>query len=438
MKQLKHQAVRACAAVALGAGLAAGPAHAQSDARVADLERKLEQALKQVEALGKRVQQLEGAQAKPQAAAPAAAPAPAPELAQKVKALEEEVAAIGNRPEEDRGLAVHGFADVGAGAGSKGRPTGAQISSVDFYLTPKLGDRVKSLIELNFEVGNDGTVGVDLERLQIGYTFSDTLTVWAGRFHTPYGYWNTAFHHGAQLQTAVSRPVFLEFEDAGGILPAHTVGLWGTGAIKTGYGKWHYDVYAGNSPSIKMEDPTQAGTGTLDPGLLGASNRKATVGFNLGYDFRGALAGLTLGVHALSYRTTDTALTPNSTRVNAYGLWATYLENDWEILAEGYRFANRDITGGTGSHTSSAMYAQAGRSFGTLTPYARYEMTSLDQADNYFAQQESGQSYRRYALGVRYDLSPVVAIKFEGNHTSLTDRLRNSYNEIRSQIAVRF
>ena len=76
-----------------------------------------------------------------------------------------------------------------------------------------------------------------MERAQLGYSFSDALTFWVGRFHTPYGYWNTAFHHGAQIQTSVTRPLFIDFEDKGGILRAHSLGLLAHGRVPAGPGK---------------------------------------------------------------------------------------------------------------------------------------------------------------------------------------------------------
>jgi hypothetical protein len=407
-----------------------GAAAQASPDRLTELERKLEQALQQVQVLNARLAKVEGsATARTEPAA----------LAAKVEALESEVAAISNRPPEDHGLALHGFADVGAGAGSKGRPVGGSISSVDFYLTPKFGDRVKALIEMNVEAGPDGSVGVDLERLQMGYIVSDNLTLWGGRFHTPYGYWNTAFHHGAQLQTAISRPKFLDFEDSGGILPAHTVGLWGTGTRKIGGGKMAYDLYIGNSPTIGVSDPAVAGTGTLDPGLRGAANRSATIGGNFSYAFgSGGLDGLTLGVHSLSSRVADNSAQQNITRVRMSGAWLTYLEGDWEAMGELYRFHNADLRGISHPRPSTASYFQVGRNFGVLTPYFRYEKTALDQNDSFFAQQTSGQSYHRTSLGLRYDLNPTASLKFEAGRTVETDRTTGSFTEVRSQFAVRF
>jgi hypothetical protein len=426
-------------AVALAQAFAGNAAAATDAERITELERKLEQSLKLIQQMSQRLQQVEGAAARTPAtaAAPAAAPASSDALASKVNDLEQQVVAMSNRPAEQHGLDVHGFADVGFAAAGKGHDSGMRIGALDFYLTPQFGDRVKSLFELNFEVGGEGAIGVDLERLQIGYTLSDAMTVWAGRFHTPYGYWNTAFHHGAQLQTSVGRPQFLDFEDAGGILPAHTVGVWGNGSLKTSAGRLGYDVFTGNAPTIQMSDPSVAGTGTLNPGLGGAGARGASFGANLNFAFGGSADGLQVGVHALTSKVGDTATVMNSTRLNMLGSWAAYLDDGWEIMAEQYSFRNSDVSGGI-RHSSSAAYAQIGRQFGAWTPYGRYEVTSLDQTDAYFAQQESGQSYKRFVAGVRYDISPRTALKLEAQHTRQTDRAIDSYSELRGQFAIRF
>ena len=416
-------------AVALAQCLAIGNAFAASDAeRIAELERKLE-------LMSQRLQQMEAAVAH---APVAPAQAPSDALAGKVSELEQQVAAMSNAPDRDRGLVVHGFADVGLSAAGEGHAVGAKAGSLDFYLTPQFGDRVKSLFELNFEVSKDGVLGVDLERIQLGYTVSDALTVWAGRFHTPFGYWNTAFHHGAQLQTSIARPAFLEFEDSGGILPAHTVGLWANGSFKTDGGRLGYDLYAGNAPTIKLSDPSVPGTGTLDPGLAGADARKASIGANLNFAFKGAAEGLHVGVHTLSSTVSDTATVVTSTHVTMFGGWLAYLEDDWEVMAEEYSFRNRQVDGGGMRHSSNAAYAQVGRQFGKWTPYGRYEITSLDQNDAYFAQQIGGQSYKRLMVGLRYDINPSAALKLEATRTRHTDRNIDSYSELRSQLAIRF
>jgi hypothetical protein len=64
----------------------------------------------------------------------------------------------------------------------------------------------------------------EIERLQLGWRFGDSKA-WFGRFHNPIGYWNTQFHHGAYLQTSITRPAIVDYEDDNGVLPMHLAGL---------------------------------------------------------------------------------------------------------------------------------------------------------------------------------------------------------------------
>ncbi len=420
--------------------------------RIDELEKKLEQSLKQIEQLSTEVSRLRGAPNQPAAAAAPPAAPPAAQQAAKIEELERQVAQI-NDTNANRGglrlggLPLHGFADVGLGHSREANTlrTGAKgfnVANFSLYLTPEFGNRVKSLVELVFEVARDGSVGVDLERLQIGYTFSDAATLWTGRFHTPYGIWNTAFHHGAQIQTALSRPRFLEFEDRGGILPAHTVGAWLTGALPAGNARFNYDLYIGNGPRIGVDAAAPAPGGTLNANVAGDDNHSMQVGFRADIAPRGVLDGLKLGVHALQFNVRDDTPALNRTRVLSYGPYASYNSDNWEILGELYKFRNQDLSGGTGTFGSSAWYAQAGYNTGRFTPYIRTERTSLNQADNYFAVQTSGRSYNSTSLGLRFDLAASVALKFEAGRTTIrgvrAGGLDDRFNEFRTQFAIRF
>ncbi len=401
-----------------------------------------------------------------------AAPAYAETEAEQLKTLQNKLqtmqdqlsqmtSGLASRSSSGDGLPIHGFMDVGYATNTDhdlaANPKGFYVGSLSFYLTPHFGDRVKALVEPNFEVPPDGSVAVDLERLQIGYTFSDNATAWAGRFHSPYGYWNTGFHHGALMQTSVLRPRFLDFEDKGGILPAHMVGLWGTGKVRAGDGKFTYDVYMGNGPKIAMgsADPATPGVqtlGTLDINQAGDNNHQAMVGFNLGYEFSGFADGLRLAVHGLRGDVdddSDASLVPtnalNRTELNMIGGSAVYLSNDWEVMGEYYRFNDKDKSGGSGTHTSWADYLQIARNFGNFTPYVRFERTVLSQLDNYFNMQASGQSYARQALGLRYNLSTKAALKFEvlnssfkGDTTGAITRTALGYRSFYAQYAIGF
>jgi hypothetical protein len=442
----------------LGYSLVTHAATNDSD-RIAVLEQKLDQSLQLIRELSARVHDLEArapqgtpvvadqrsgaAAAAPGTAAPTppaaaqtgAAAATPPDTAQRLAKVEQTVnqmaASAGQHAEE--GLATHGFADVGIGNHNAefSKYQGADVGELDFFLTPRLGSRTRALFELNFEVGSDGTVGVDLERAQIGYQFADSATVWLGRFHTPYGYYNTAFHHGQQIATSLRRPRFIDFEDHGGIMPAHTVGAWLTGSERVGDQRVTYDVYIGNSQRITG--------GALDMNNAGNTHGSTIVGGNLGLLLSGALDGLKVGVDAFQTRIEDEDQSPPYvTQVRSFGTYAAYDTDNWEDIAEFHVFSNQDLTGHTGTHHSDAGFVQIGYRAGRYTPYARYERGSFQQSDRFFAAQANGSSYYREALGLRFDVDLVSALKLELAETRLTDRVIGSYDEALLQYAIRF
>lgn len=308
------------------------------------------------------------------------------------------------------GVPLHGFADAGAGWSSREDPSrlrGFGVGTLDLYLTPQFGNHVKSLMEIAFYYRTDGTGEVEAERMQVGYALDDSLTVWAGRFHTPIGLWNTAYHHGANLQTSIYRPRFIDFEDRDGLLPTHSIGLWGSGKTDIAAGKIAYDIYLSNGPTVRR--------GTLDYNAFSDDNGGKLLGFNLTWRPHTALRGASLGVHGFG-STVDTRLASGAlhsrTRVRMWGGHFGYDAQSWEALAEVYHFANSDAASGA-SRTSQAGYVQLGHSFGWLTPYLRHERAALDGADNFFATQRVGRSYARSSIGMRYDLDPKAALKVE-------------------------
>jgi len=417
-----------------------------SDAKLEELQKKLDQSMKMIEALAARVKELEG---RTSTATVAAAPAPDP---QRLQAVEQKVAQIetanATRQSDDSGLPIHGFADVNTGNYNLYFPyfKGTNVGSLDLYLTPKIGDSVVTLAELIFETGPDGHVGTDLERFQIGYQFNDQATVWVGRFHTPYGYVNTALHHGVWLADALRRPKFVNFEDKGGVMPAHTTGAWVTGALREDNGKFLYDFYTGNGQQIQG--------GTVDMQNGGNLHGAAMFGSRLSYQFIGGAAdGLLVGVNGFTDKVNDdNPVTPALIRLNMVGAYAVYDTDTWEHIIEAYSFRDKNLNGAPGTLQSEMWFAQFAYRAHWGVPYIRYERANLDQADPYFNEQTFGASYYRSALGVRFDINAKSSIKFEVAHTRNTDDrpatdyrpsdaeigLPQQFNEILAQYAVRF
>lgn len=402
------------------AGAMSGPAQAQAttDAqaeRLRALEQRLDASLKLIERLNERISELERAvhaRSRPEGGnAPTEAANAVTTLRTEVEQLSTSLSQVVNHT----GVPLHGFADARAAWSSRADPhrlRGFSIGTLDLYLTPQFGDRVKSLMEIVFEYNPAGEGEVELERMQVGYTLNDALTLWGGRFHTPIGLWNTLYHHGANLQTAVTRPRFLEFEDRDGLMPTHSVGLWGSGKTALAGGKISYDVYLSNGPTIRKR--------TLDLNAFTDDDAGKLIGANIGYQARGALRGLTLGVHGFGANVltrSDNGSQLARTRLRMLGGYASYDAQGWDALGEWYRFDNRDAASGL-RHVSHAGYLQLGRNIGIATPYARYERADLDGADSYFATQRFGHSYTRTSVGARFEIDARSALKAEFGDTT--------------------
>ncbi|MDP9044169.1 MAG: hypothetical protein M3O01_05120 [Pseudomonadota bacterium] len=431
---------RAIRPMALVLSLSLLLSHSAHAADPEELERRLAQSLQLIEALTRRLERVEGELAATKAPAtpasvPATAAASAPPADARIEQLErtmDQLTASSGRDLRDAGLALHGFADVGLAQTRHlpaGQKDGVAVGTVDFYLTPEFGANVKTLVELNFGTADNGHTQVDLERAQIGYAFSDALTVWLGRFHTPFGYWNMAYHHGAQIQPSILRPRMLDFEDDGGILPVHTTGAWAAGSARFGADKLSYNFYIGNGSRII--------DGQLNPNPGGDDNRNKAVGFGLNYRFGGPSGGVTWGLNGLrqtvdAHGAADAVV--STTRMTMLGTHAVYEDDKWQVIGEYYRLRDLDLSGPTGEHNSWTGYAHVGYTFDDRWgPYYRLEKAALDQNDNYFLAQQYGRSYLRHVLGVRYNVDPGAVVKVELVRTDdhglgyTTDQLRLQY-----------
>lgn len=122
-----------------------------------------------------------------------------------------------------------------------------QHPEIDFFATADYG-QLRFLAE--YEVSGGHHDDSHFTRLQLGWSPNPDVALWAGRFHSPLGYWNTQHHHGKYLETSASRPGFLTYEHSGGVLPLHVVGLYLEGWNATGRGTLHYTAAAGKSAVV--------------------------------------------------------------------------------------------------------------------------------------------------------------------------------------------
>lgn len=89
---------------------------------------------------------------------------------------------------------------------------------------------------------------VDFERLYIRWQRYGLFRITMGKFHPALGYASTKWHHGLHLMTITDRPQIINFEDEGGPLIAHGVGVKLDGVKKVGkmYAGYVVDIINGN------------------------------------------------------------------------------------------------------------------------------------------------------------------------------------------------
>lgn len=294
------------------------------------------------------------------------------------------------------------------------------LGGLDIYASQKISDNTRALIEYVIEDGGDGFV-VDLERLWVQYTFSNSFEVGVGRFHTPLGHWNDNYHHGALLYDTVSRPFFLEFEDgAAGVLPVHFVGGWVAGKMPVGNGGLRVKAGIGNGPSINTAagfDPAIADKPEIEINNVSDPNVNKSVVIRAAYD-AGALP-LEVGVFAMKHSIAESgnsgvaAMGATLVSQAIFGADLRYAGPVMDIIGEYYRWRDENKVGAAGTYSADAAYLQFGYRYSEkLLPYYRYETLDFDGSDSYFRLLGT-RNENRHLLGARYKLDEGNTLKLE-------------------------
>lgn len=307
-------------------------------------------------------------------------------------------------------LQIKGFSDVGFIASSDDENSNTfTLGSVDFFVTSDVSDKVSFLTEIVFEFETDENEAVfDLERVTLTYSLSDAFKIRMGRMHTPLGYWNQAYHHGAWFQTTVFRPVVYLFEDDGGILPIHSVGveLFGVKAFESLELEYHLGVLDGRG---KAPDEVQ---------IVRDNNDSKAVNVLLSVAPR-FMEELRAGVHLYLDRIPpdpDDPARAETLEERIIGGHVIYIHDPVELLSELFEIRHDDRSSDQKFNTAG-YYLQAGYRINKLTPYYRFDSLNTEAGDPFFASQTS--DVRKHTFGLRWDLFTWNAFKLE---YSLTDR----------------
>ena len=154
-------------------------------------------------------------------------------------------------------LQIRGFGNVDFSAtDQKGSVSGFNLGQFVLHFASPLSEKVSFFGELSF-TAQPNTYDLNVERTIIRYDYNDYFKLSFGKYHTPISYWNTAFHHGAWLQTTISRPQMVKF--GGTDIPIHFVGLQAEGNVPSGGLGLGYNVGMGNGRSSNFAKAGDSG-----------------------------------------------------------------------------------------------------------------------------------------------------------------------------------
>ena len=444
--------VRGCALGLLFALVLMKPSllRAQSGQTVTVDQATMQALLKRIDQLEARVQQLEAAQhpaapespkvdARQQLQLETPAHGPSPQASQEHEPEPSEHAEDERMDVSKTLLRIRGFGDVNLHgdnyhpAGLPGDRTAFALGQLNLFVTSDISDKFKFLSEIVFEAGPDNiygvtrgaenTFGVDVERYLLTFSQNEYFNLSAGRYHTAIGYYNTAYHHSTWLQTTTGRPLLFAFEDQGGILPIHNVGVEAYGSVPSGSLGLHYVAEVGNgreSRSPLSQEPVQ--------NVVDDSNAKA-VNFEL-FARPTKIPGLQFGFSAYRDRLVpDTQPVPiGETILAAHVVYST---PNFEWLNEA--LVVRHTPDGGHTYQTPGWYSQISRRFGSYRPYFRYQYINASPNEPIFPDigLRAGPS-----AGLRYDASESVALKLQYDFTSL--RNQSSVQGLQAQVGFTF
>jgi len=246
----------------------------------------------------------------------------------------------------------------------------------------------------------------DFERLQVGWLSNNHL-FWLGRFHNPVGYWNTRYHHGAYLQTSITRPSIIEYEELGGILPMHQTGVLVERAIVYGEEELGYSFAFGAGPEYTDElvpwDFLNPGSGSNDISLTLNLHRKF-----------GRKIPATLGLFANYTIIPADVVDLDEIRQSTIGIYASWNTSHWRWHGSSqyvYNQLEHPFSSVTDAFINA--YLQSEYQLNERWKfYARIEGTFGGEDDAYL-DLFPGFIEDRVLGGVRWDLAPQNALKLE-------------------------
>jgi hypothetical protein len=380
-----------------------------------------------------KIDQLIGAQAAAAAvaSAPVQAPVVPPAVAQSVAPAEPAAPVVADEPDAPTHrlgpVEFQGFTDFDYGrawwenlppGGLVGSPNSFSIGDFDLFTNTRISEHWSMLGELLITSDFTNEFSAEMDRLLLTYKANDYFQISFGKFNTALGYYPNAFHRAKYFMTADSRPIMYSDEDAGGILPVHSIGITATGKIPSGSLGLHWVAEVANGYAVDKAEPVQ--------NFVDENNGKAV---NLAVYARPSwLDGFQAGISV--YRDTMHPLDLPAVGQTIYTGHIVYVNSKLEWLNEA-ALLRHDLEGHISRSITS--YTQVSYAFGKIRPYFRYDYQNVPSTDPIFAAlgRESGPSF-----GVYRHLSNYVVFKLQ--YGLLGERDKPSANDLNAQLAFAF
>jgi hypothetical protein len=219
------------------------------------------------------------------------------------------------------------------------------------------------------------------------------------------------------------------FEDSGGILPVHMVGLSFAGEVphteKLGL-HWIAEIGNGLSSTPTAAESVQ--------NFYSDRNYKAT---NLAAYIRPQfLPGVQIGgswYHdGLNPTQASNPLPIPETRQNIESAYIVYFSPNWEFMNEAVLLSNH-VTGTPRPFRSPMAYTQLARTFGIYKPYIRYQYVDDSMKDPINLLKGT---YYGPSIGVRVDFTTYAAFKLQFNHLFQSSQMAG--NGLNAQVGFTF
>jgi hypothetical protein len=293
----------------------------------------------------------------------------------------------------------------------KGQDVAFAVGPLAFQVTAHLLDGLSGRTEFAMSYDNGNTV-LDVERAFLEYRLP-RLTITAGRTHAEFGYWNNAFHHGRWLQVTINRPRVIRFEDEGGMLQVHQVGVSAIYGPERGEHGMEVALGVGNghgSNIVDVQDTTDNNAMKsilLRVGAVGIGDDALRFGANVAID---DIAAEPMTVRPL--------LPGQSIFEVITGAYVALRGERLVVLGEIYNILHR-AAGRTWQITDG--FLVAGYRFGKLMPYGQIEARAGDGKTDPFYNPDpmaapeavSPVDFIEGIAGLHYDINDWSALKLE-------------------------